>query len=281
MDYLKVNGSWKEVVTPFIKVAGKWVESLEEYVKVNGKWYSTSDTPPVTFRAKVKTTTDVGKPTMLAVGGTLTITKTGTKEFEITSQDNITKVYVGDDVSPNKILEWEQYESDTLTSCEKMFFGVKTNTVITKVTAMLPGTFKNVTNFANAFRNSAITHFDFINIDSSKITSYRATFLGCGKLLDFDGTLMAGSPVKDTNSMFKNTAKCTKINIPHLNTSQCNELNAMFEGTGATCIDRIEVEKGATTTDMFKGTTLTSPDSAEQALLLAGDHTYDKGTPCA
>ena len=88
----------------------------------------------------------------------------------------------------------------------------------------------NVTNFGETFMGcSKLQHFDFAGMDTTKVTSTYEMFSGCSSLETVDLSDFVGAPLKTTAHMFSGCSKLNNINFTNFNTSNVNDMKGMFK----------------------------------------------------
>ena len=89
----------------------------------------------------------------------------------------------------------------------------------------------NVTNFGETFMGcSKLQHFDFAGMDTTKVTSTYEMFSGCSSLETVDLSDFVGAPLRTTANMFSGCSKLNNINFTNFNTSNVNDMKGMFRG---------------------------------------------------
>lgn len=89
----------------------------------------------------------------------------------------------------------------------------------------------HVTNFGETFMGcSKLQHFDFTGMDTTKVTSTYEMFSGCSSLETVDLSDFVGAPLRTTANMFSGCSKLNNINFTNFNTSNVNDMKGMFKG---------------------------------------------------
>ncbi|MBQ1735369.1 MAG: BspA family leucine-rich repeat surface protein [Lachnospiraceae bacterium] len=89
----------------------------------------------------------------------------------------------------------------------------------------------HVTNFGETFMGcSKLQHFDFTGMDTTKVTSTYEMFSGCSSLETVDLSDFVGAPLRTTAHMFSGCSKLNNINFTNFNTSNVNDMKGMFKG---------------------------------------------------
>ena len=89
----------------------------------------------------------------------------------------------------------------------------------------------HVTNFGETFMGcNKLQHFDFTGMDTTKVTSTYEMFSGCSSLETVDLSDFVGAPLRTTAHMFSGCSKLNNINFTNFNTSNVNDMKGMFKG---------------------------------------------------
>ena len=234
--------------------------------------------PRVTFRVVIEMVDGGTLPTIMidnsAIPDTNWVATGNTEEYAYTVREgeaNITRF--GLTGGSHHFLDLQAAEH--LTVADYLFF--EANSLTSAVISTTPPLLTDITYLFGQAK--ALTSLDLSAFDMSGITSAGSLFEGSDVLEEV--TLNNLSFSAFGSQMFSSCGALKSINFIG-STGEISDASNLFNSCESlVCVSNLTTAAGANTAGMFDGATaLAQPDASEQALLLAGGHTWVNANPC-